>query len=125
MAPASEGANSAAGFEPTSSITARTSSIRCSRAGSSESGTRSDSPVPRLSKKMRREKDASRRRKRATRGFLPEVLDVGDEPRHKDEVALTLPHHLVRNVDIATLCVPRLRLHHARHPTSQCSPRPE
>ena len=36
--------------------------MRCSRAGSWLTGTRSDRPVPRLSKVIRRANDASRRR---------------------------------------------------------------
>jgi hypothetical protein len=44
--------NRAARSEPTASITARTSSIRCSSVGIS--AARSDRPVPRLSKQMTR-----------------------------------------------------------------------
>ena len=47
----------AARDEPTASITARMSSIRASRVGAPT--TRSDIPVPRLSKMMRRENEAS------------------------------------------------------------------
>src|SRR5438876_243606 len=48
---------SAARSEPTAFMTVRTSSIRTSRLGMS--GTRSDRPVPRLSKRIRRENAAS------------------------------------------------------------------
>jgi hypothetical protein len=41
-------------------MTARTSSMRCSSVGSFDSGTRSESPVPRLSKMMSLENEASR-----------------------------------------------------------------
>jgi hypothetical protein len=49
----------AARVDPTASITARTSSIRVSRLGAP--ATRSDMPVPRLSKAISREIAASRR----------------------------------------------------------------
>ena len=52
--------------DPAASITARTSSIRSARVGSSSGATRSDRPVPRLSKRISRESSASRRRKRAS-----------------------------------------------------------
>ena len=51
---------------PAASITARTSSIRSSRVGTSATG--SDSPVPRLSKRIRRENEPSRSKKRANGG---------------------------------------------------------
>ena len=44
--------------EPTASMTALTSSIRVSRSGMSD--TRSESPVPRLSNRIRRQNDAIR-----------------------------------------------------------------
>lgn len=66
IGPPSEMPNSAARCEPTASITTRTSSIRCSSVGIS--ATRSDSPVPRLSKRIRREKDPSRWKNRAGSG---------------------------------------------------------
>ena len=52
---------SAARSDPTASITARTSSIRCSSVGRRSSGTRSDRPVPRLSNRISRQNDANRR----------------------------------------------------------------
>ena len=66
--PPSEAPNSAGRSEPTASITARRSSMRSSSVGSLSFGTRSDRPVPRLSKTIRRENEASRRRKRASVG---------------------------------------------------------
>ncbi len=55
--------NSAACSDPTALITACTSSMRCSSVGVLE--IRSDSPVPRLSKRISRENDANLRRNRA------------------------------------------------------------
>ena len=60
MLPPSEAPNTVARSEPTASITALTSSIRCSRVGGSRSGTGSDIPVPRLSNRISRAKEASR-----------------------------------------------------------------
>ena len=54
--------------EPIASHTDRTSSVRVSSDGSPESGTRSDSPVPRLSKRISLEKEARRSKKRAIVG---------------------------------------------------------
>ena len=68
MRPPSDEPNNAARSEPAASITARTASMRCSSVGSRSSGTGSDIPVPGLSKRMSREKDASRRRSRACVG---------------------------------------------------------
>ena len=61
IGPPSDAPKSAARSDPTASITARTSSIRCSSVGRSSSGTRSDRPVPRLSNRINRQKEASRR----------------------------------------------------------------
>ena len=61
MAQPSEKPMTAARREPAASITARTSSMRCSSEGAPV--MRSDRPWPRLSKAMTRAKDASRRRK--------------------------------------------------------------
>lgn len=66
IGPPSDEPNSAARSEPAASITARTSSIRSSRVAASV--TRSDKPVPRLSNKINRENDASRRKNRANGG---------------------------------------------------------
>ena len=68
MFPPSECPNSAARSEPTASSTARTSSMRSSRVGSSSFDTRSESPVPRLSKRISRENEARRSRKCAIAG---------------------------------------------------------
>ena len=67
---ASECPSSAARSEPTASRTARTSSIRCSSVGSLSFGTRSESPVPRLSKRIRRENEPAARGSRRIR-LLP------------------------------------------------------
>ena len=62
-------------------------------------------PVPRLSKRIRRENDASRSRKCAMRRVLPVELEVGDEPGHEHEVERALADHLVGDVDVAALRV--------------------
>ena len=59
MFPPSEWPKSAVRSEPAASRTARTSSIRSSSVGNLSFGTRSESPVPRLSNRIRREKEAS------------------------------------------------------------------
>ncbi len=69
MVPPSECPKSAVRSDPTASRTARTSSIRCSSVGKLSFGTRSERPVPRLSKRIRRENDASRSRSRAMDGW--------------------------------------------------------
>jgi len=61
IGPPSDTPTTAARSEPAASITARTSSIRFSM--SAIPATRSDTPVPRLSKTIRRQKDAIRSRK--------------------------------------------------------------
>src|SRR6266403_623186 len=66
IGPPSEMPNSVARSDPAASITARTSSMRCSSEG--KSTRRSESPVPRRSSMMSRENDASRVRKRAYEG---------------------------------------------------------
>ena len=66
IGPPSETPNRAARSDPAASMTARTSSMRSSRVGASVTG--SDSPVPRLSKTIRRENELSRSKKRANGG---------------------------------------------------------
>ena len=68
IGPPSETPKSAALSEPAASRTARTSSIRSSSVGSILTGTLSERPVPRLSNRIRRLKDARRLRKRAKSG---------------------------------------------------------
>ena len=58
MPPPSDTPQSAARSDPTASMTARTSSMRCSSVGMAL--TRSESPVPRLSKRMSRANEAMR-----------------------------------------------------------------
>ena len=79
----------AACFEPAASITARMSSIRASRVGSPTS--RSESPVPRLSKMISREKEAMRSMLAGEARLLPLVLEVGDEARRSDQVEAPRP----------------------------------
>ncbi len=69
MGPPSETPNTAARADPAASMTARTSSIRCSSEGSRSAGTRSDIPVPRLSKMSTRAISASRSKKRTHSGW--------------------------------------------------------
>ena len=78
--PPSETPSSTARSEPTASITARTSSRRCSSVGSFSTGTGSDSPVPRLSKRIRRDIDASRPRNRANDGSLQKYSRCDTHP---------------------------------------------
>ena len=66
MGPPSDTPNIAARSDPAASITARTSSTRCSSVGTSLTG--SDSPVPRLSKTISRENELIRSKKRANGG---------------------------------------------------------
>ena len=68
MALPSEMPKRLARVEPTASSTARTSSMRCSRVGSWSVGTRSESPVPRLSKVISRPTRPSREKKRTNSG---------------------------------------------------------
>ena len=56
----------AARSDPAASITARTSSTRCSSVGTDFTG--SDSPVPRLSKRISRANEAILSKKRANSG---------------------------------------------------------
>lgn len=60
-----DGVNVAARSEPTAANTTLRSSMRCSRVGNRLIGTRSESPVPRLSNMISRLKDAGRFRYRA------------------------------------------------------------
>ena len=64
----SEKPSRAARSEPTASITARMSSMRSSNVGASPTG--SESPLPRLSNMISREKPASRSRKLVSVGFI-------------------------------------------------------
>jgi hypothetical protein len=78
--PPSETPTSAACLDPTASITARTSSMRCSSEGSSLSETRSERPVPRLSNRMSRENDARRERNRAKSMFFQKYSRCETQP---------------------------------------------
>lgn len=68
IGPPSEMPNRTARSERAASITARRSSIRVSRLGSSDSATRSERPTPRLSNRIRRDEEASRSRNLAIEG---------------------------------------------------------
>ena len=66
IGPPSDAPTTTARRDDAASMTARTSSIRVSRSAIPR--TRSESPVPRLSKMMNRENDASRPKKAARGG---------------------------------------------------------
>ncbi len=66
--PPSDDPNTVARSMPAASITARTSSARCSSDGASPGPSRSDRPVPRLSNTATRQNEPSRRRNRAMIG---------------------------------------------------------
>ena len=97
-------------FDPTSFITARTSSILVSRVGTS--ATRSDTPVPRLSTRSAARTMRELRTTRESR-LSPCVLHVGDHPRDEDEIGRTLAQNLVRDADLPTAGVACLRWLHA------------
>jgi hypothetical protein len=78
--PPSDTPNRLARVEPAASSTARTSSMRASSPGSALTGTRSDSPVPRLSNRISRENEASRRRKSAAAGTSQVVSTFETKP---------------------------------------------
>ena len=82
-------------------MTARTSSIRCSRVGTSATG--SDSPVPRLSKMIRRENELIRSKKRANGRRLPLELEVGGEAEDEDHVDRPVADDLVGDRGVAGL----------------------
>src|SRR5262250_650363 len=82
IGPPSETPISAARLEPVASNTALTSSMRSSSVGIA---TRSERPVPRLSKRIRREKEASRRKNLAGRG-CSQSYSKCDKPRHPEKV---------------------------------------
>ncbi len=109
--PPSENPKNAARCEPTASITARRSSIRTSRVGSWSSATRSESPVPRLSKMIRRENDASRFRNFARSGVLPCQFDMRHPPGDVDQVERTFADDLVGDVHLAAARVSGLGSH--------------
>ena len=95
----SEIPHSAARSEPAASITARTSSIRCSSVGASATG--SDSPDPRRSNVDHPRERGERLEEARRRLVLPDQLDVGDEAGDDDEVELALAEDLVGDVDVA------------------------
>jgi hypothetical protein len=68
VGPPSVSASTTARSDPAASSTARTSSAHSSHVGMALSGTASDAPVPRRSKRIKRPKEASRSRKAATTG---------------------------------------------------------
>ena len=81
IGPPSEIPKTTARSEAAASIAARRSSIRVSRLGSCDSGTRSDSPTPRLSNRIRRDDEANRLRKRACDGTSHNASMLVVQPR--------------------------------------------
>ena len=116
--------SSAARPLPAASITARTSSIRVSRSGRCAGSTRSESPVPRLSKWISRAKPDSRRSSRAVARVLPVQLEVRQEPRHEHQVERALPDHLVGDPVVAAPRVACLRQPHDPHLRRSARPQP-
>src|SRR5213596_2960797 len=94
----SETPMTAARWDPTASMTARTSSIRTSSGESA--GTASDMPVPRLSKTISRANEAMRS-KRAQEGNGPRKLDVRGRPGNEDDVERPVAGDPVGDVDVA------------------------
>src|SRR5262245_22456720 len=93
---------SAARLEPVASNTALTSSMRSSSVGIA---TRSERPVPRLSKRIRRKESQPPKEPRGTR-MLPVVFQMRDKPRHPEKVDRAIAKDLVGNVHLTTLDVP-------------------
>ena len=90
----------AARSDPTASMTARTSSMRCSSVGSSSIATRSERPVSRLSKRIRRERRQGARG--SARGKAPPAdVEVGNPPLYIDEVERSIADDLIRDIDVA------------------------
>src|SRR5438034_6747293 len=114
IGPPSEYPTSAACGERAASITARTSSIRCSSVGMSL--TRSESPVPRLSKRINRENEARRCRNAAARGSSQKTSRLDAQPGTSTR-SRSLAEHLVGDVDVAAARVPGLGLHDTRYGT--------
>ena len=70
---------------------------------------RSDRPVPRLSNRISRENEASLVEELCRRP-LPGALEDREHPAADEhEVQRSVPHHGVRDVDVAALCVPDVR----------------
>ena len=108
IAPPSEKPNSAACLEPTVSITARTSSMRTSRLGTSP--MRSDSPVPLV------EQDQARERRQpleeaSERGLFPRLLQVRDEAGHDQQIKRAGAQDLVGDAQVAAAGVAGVRRH--------------
>ena len=101
----SETPKSAACVDPTASMTARTSSMRCSSLGGSVTG--SERPVPRLSRRIRRENGGKAREKARERRLHPEVVEVRHPTHDEHQVDRSVADDLVGDVDVAAPRVPR------------------
>jgi hypothetical protein len=90
-----------AAVEPTASSTAAQSCSQCSTSEEPASDGRSESPAPRRSNRIKREKDASRRKKRVIAGVFPLDVQVAPEPGRVDEIPRPLTHDLVGDAIVA------------------------
>ncbi len=109
IGPPSEAPTTAARSEPAASITARTSSIRVSRFAIP--ATRSDAPVPRLSKMISRLNEAIRSKNAPRAGSSQSSSTFENGPGHVDEIERPVTDDLVGDADVAALRVARLGLH--------------
>ena len=78
---------------------------------------RSERPVPRLSNRISREKDASRCRNRVYDAILPGLLEMGDEARNDQEIERPIAYHLIGNAHVAALSIFRFWQHRRNHIT--------
>ena len=90
---------------PSSAMTARMSSIRDSSVGTPT--TRSDMPLPRLSKRSRRPERGEPAQERRLRRDLPSQLHMEGQHGDEDQVERSLAHYLVGDVHIAAARVLR------------------
>jgi len=99
IGPPSEMPNTAACSLPTASITARTSSMRSSSVAIP--AIRSESPLPRLSNRMSREKEVRRCVNRVMGGGLPPMLNVRHKAGHAHHIEKPMAEHLIGDKDVA------------------------
>ena len=86
-------------LEPAASMTARTSSMRCSSVGASVTG--SERPVPRLSKRIEARERGEPLEEARERRELPLQLQVRDEPEDEHEVDRPVADDLVGDRGVA------------------------
>src|ERR1700694_2827095 len=114
MLPPSEEPKRAARCEETASRTARTSSMRCSSVGSLSLDTRSERPVPRLSKRISRENRGQPAEKASVLGDLPGHFYIRDPARNPNKVERATADDLVRDVDVTAFGLAGFRRLHAK-----------